>query len=72
MNRKEFNEFEDRLFEIKVNPDIKYSIDKEMEAKVKYDYLIDIYGKPRVDEVVSDYTSLFDPQEFERAKKMLS
>jgi hypothetical protein len=71
MENGEFSEFEDKLFEIEINPDIKYSVDKDMESKIKYDYLVDLYGKERVDEVVNDYKNLFDHEEFGRIKKIL-
>lgn len=71
MENREFSEFENKLFEVEINPDIKYSIDKDMESKIKYDYLVDLYGKERVDEVVKDYKDLFDHEEFGRVKKIL-
>ena len=71
MDNKKFSEFESKLFEVEVTPNIKYSIDKDMESKIKYDFLVEKYGKDKVDEIVSDYSSLFDPQEFERVKKIL-
>lgn len=71
MDNKKFSEFESKLFEVEVTPNIKYSIDKDMESKIKYDFLVEKYGKDKVDGIVSDYSSLFDPQEFERVKKIL-
>jgi hypothetical protein len=71
MDNKKFSEFESKLFEVEVTPDIKYSIDTDMESKVKYDFLVEKYGKEKVDDIVSDYTTLFNQEEFERIKKIL-
>jgi hypothetical protein len=54
MEKKSLNEFESEIFDEAKNSTIKYSIDRDIEASVRYDFLQETYGKERVDEVLSD------------------
>jgi hypothetical protein len=54
MEKKSLNEFESEIFDETKNSTIKYSIDRDIEASVRYDFLQETYGKERVDEVLSD------------------
>ena len=62
-NSKEIQDFENSIN----NPDnteIKYTIDRSIEASVKYDYLTEVYGKEKVDAVVPDFSVLYDHEVF--------
>jgi hypothetical protein len=48
------NQFEETLLTEGSNNDIKYSIDRDLEGAVRYDFLQETYGKDRVDEVLRD------------------
>jgi hypothetical protein len=58
-NTQEIKDFEE-LLSSGGNSDIKYVIDTNMESSVKYDYLVETYGKEIVDSVVDKKENLFD------------
>jgi hypothetical protein len=58
-NTQEIKDFEE-LLSSEGNSDIKYVIDTNMESSVKYDYLVETYGKEIVDSVVDKKENLFD------------
>lgn len=60
MNKNVIQKFEDSLFNDVNNPNIKYVIDTNIESSVKYDYLVETYGKEIVDSVVDKKENLFD------------
>lgn len=69
-NSKEIQDFENSIN----NPDnteIKYTIDRSIEASVKYDYLTETYGKEKVDAVVPDFLVLYDHEVFLDTKQKL-
>jgi hypothetical protein len=51
--KDELRQFEDKIIN-NGSSEIKYSIDRDIEASVRYDFLQETYGKERVDEVLSD------------------
>jgi hypothetical protein len=59
-NSQEIEDFES-LLASQENTNIKYNVDTDMESLVKYDYLIEVYGKDLVDSVVYKKNDLFDP-----------
>lgn len=59
-NSKELQEFEDQIFDKEKNPNVKYNVDQTIEASVKYDFLIENYGKEKVDALVPDFHQLYD------------
>ena len=71
MNKNVIQEFEDSLSDNINNPDIKYSLDKVIEGEVKYNYLVEIFGKERVDLLVSDFLFLSDFEFFVKIKEKL-
>jgi hypothetical protein len=48
---EELKKFEESIFNRELNPEIKYSVDLEMESQVKYDFLKEKHGN-LVDEVL--------------------
>lgn len=71
MNKNVIDEFEDSLLNNIQNPDIKYSLDKAIDGEVKYGYLIENFGKERVDALVSDFLFLSDFDFFVKIKEKL-
>jgi hypothetical protein len=69
-NSKELQEFED-LINDPANNEVKYSIDRSIEASVKYSYLTEKYGKEAVDKLVPDTLTLSDYDVFLGVKKQL-
>ena len=69
-NSKELQEFED-LINDQSNSEVKYSIDRSIEASVKYIYLTEKYGKEAVDNLVPDTLALSDYDVFVEIKKQL-
>ena len=69
-NSKEIQDFENSINNSD-NTEIKYTIDRSIEASVKYDYLTEIYGKEKVDSVVPDFLVLYDHEVFLEAKQKL-
>ena len=60
-NSKEIKDFEE-LLKSKNDSDIKYTIDTSIESSVKYDYLVEAYGKDNVNSVVENRENLFDTE----------
>ncbi len=71
MNKNVIDEFEDSLFDGIKNPDVKYSLDRTIDGEVKYRYLIENFGKERVDALVSDFLFLSDFDFFSKIKEKL-
>ena len=71
MNKNIIGEFEDSLLSGIKNPDIKYSLDKAIDSSVKYDYLVENFGKSNVDALVTDVLYLSDFQFFTDIKLKL-
>ena len=63
-NSTELQNFEDELFDKTKNPTIRYNIDHSIEASVKYDFLVETYGKEKVNTIVSDFQRLHDQSYF--------
>jgi hypothetical protein len=59
-NDKALQEFEDNIFDPTKNPDVKYKVDVSIECQVKYDFLVESYGKEMVDSEVNDIMLLDD------------
>jgi hypothetical protein len=70
-NSKEIQDFEDKIFDKDKNSDIKYNIDYSIEASVKYDFLVETYGKEKVDSIVGDFLKLHDFSHFTEVHKKL-
>jgi len=60
-NSQEIEDFES-LLTSQENTNIKYNVDTAMESLVKYDYLVEVYGKDLVDSIVLVKNDLFDPE----------
>ena len=71
MNKDIIGEFEDSLLDGIKNPNIKYSLDKAIDSSVKYNYLVENFGKDAVDALVSDVLYLADFQFFSDVKSKL-
>lgn len=71
MNKNVIDEFEDSLFDGIKNPNIKYSLDKAIDGEVKYAYLVENFGKDKVDSLVSDFLFLADFDFFTAVKEKL-
>jgi hypothetical protein len=69
-NSKEIEDFE-KSINGPENSEIKYTIDRSIEASVRYEYLIENYGKEKVDSVVPDFLELYDSEIFSEIKKKL-
>jgi|LauGreDrversion4_2_1035121.scaffolds.fasta_scaffold189375_3 hypothetical protein len=69
-NSKEIQDFENSINNSD-NTEIKYTIDRSIEASVKYDYLTEIYGKEKVDAVVPDFLVLYEHEVFLEIKQKL-
>ena len=69
-NSKEIQDFENSINNSD-NTEIKYTIDRSIEASVKYDYLTEIYGKEKVDAVVPDFLVLYEHEVFLEIKHKL-
>lgn len=70
-NSKELQDFEDQIFDSEKNPSVKYNIDRSIEASVKYDFLVETFGKEEVDSIVSDFLELHDHSYFVTVKTKL-
>ena len=70
-NSKELQEFEDQIFDKNKNSDVKYNVDNFIEASVKYDFLVETYGKEKVDPIVGDFSKLHDFSYFTEVHKKL-
>jgi hypothetical protein len=69
-NSNEIQDFENSINGSE-NTDIKYTIDRSIEASVRYDYLVENYGKNAVDDIVPDFLELYDSELFFEIKKKL-
>lgn len=69
-NSKEIEDFE-KSINGPENSEIKYTIDRSIEASVRYEYLIENYGKEKVDSVIPDFLELYDSEIFSEIKKKL-
>jgi len=73
--KDELRQFEDKIIN-NGSSEIKYSIDRDIEASVRYDFLQETYGKERVDEVLSDkgknFLELFDTEYYTMISESLS
>jgi hypothetical protein len=59
MNHENFENFEKVILNNEKTPSIKYRIDENMEASIKYQFLCDSYGKDRVQSVLTDLNLSF-------------
>lgn len=69
-NSKEIQDFENSI-NGQENTEIKYTIDRSIEASVRYDYLVENYTKERVDSIVPDFLELYDSEFFAEIKEKL-
>ena len=70
-NSKELEEFEQKVNNQDMNSQIKYRVDRSLEASVKYEYLFETYGEEKVGELVKDVIDLFDVDFYNSVKKKL-
>jgi hypothetical protein len=70
-NSKELEEFEQKVNNQDMNSQIKYRVDRSLEASVKYEYLVETYGEEKVGELVKDVIDLFDVDFYNSVKKKL-
>lgn len=69
-NSKEIQDFENSINSPE-NTEIKYTIDRSIEASVRYDYLVENYTKEKVDALVPDFLELYDTDTFVSVKEKL-
>jgi hypothetical protein len=70
-NSKEIEEFEQKISNQDMNAQIKYRVDRSIEASVKYEYLVEKYGEEEVEALVKDVIDLFDVDFYNTVKKKL-
>lgn len=70
-NSKEIEEFEQKISNQDTNAQIKYRVDRSIEASVKYEYLVEKYGEEEVEALVKDVIDLFDVDFYNTVKKKL-
>jgi hypothetical protein len=70
-NSKEIEEFEQKISNQDMNAQIKYRVDRSIEASVKYEYLVEKYGEKEVEALVKDAIDLFDGDFYNTVKKKL-
>jgi hypothetical protein len=70
-NSKELEEFEQKVNNQDMNSQIKYRVDRSLEASIKYEYLVETYGEEKVGELVKDVIDLFDVDFYNSVKKKL-
>jgi hypothetical protein len=62
------NNFEKLILDNKNTPEIKYSIDRNIESSVKYEYLCESFGKEKADSAIKesgfDLLDLYDIDNF--------
>jgi len=51
---EEVQKFEEMIPDNKNTPDIKYNIDRDIEASVKYEYLCESFGKEKTDSAIKE------------------
>lgn len=76
MNHENFENFEKVILNNEKTPSIKYRIDENMEAAVKYQFLCDTYGKEKVESVLTDlkisFLDLADQDSFKKISEKIS
>jgi hypothetical protein len=70
-NSKELEEFEQQLSNQEINSQIKYKVDRFLEASIKHEYLIETYGQEKVDNLVKNVIDLFDLNFYNQVNKKL-
>jgi len=70
-NSKELDEFEQRISNQEVNSQIKYKVDRALEASIKYEYLVETFGEDEVNSLVKDSIDLFDVDFYNGVKQKL-
>lgn len=75
MNEK-VNDFEKMILDNKNTPEIKYSVDRNVEASVKYEYLCENFGKEETDASLKEsgfgMIDLYDLDNFNIISEILS
>ncbi len=70
--KEDFEFIESLILDREKTGQIKYTVDRAIEADVKYSFLKDVYGKEHVDSVLAslgkDFMDLNDPEVFEAVK----
>jgi hypothetical protein len=51
---EEVQKFEEMILDNKNTPEIKYNIDRDIEASVKYEYLCESFGKEKTDSAIKE------------------
>lgn len=76
MNQENFENFEKQILDKISTGPIKYSVDKNIEAVVKLQFLCDTYGQDRVNEAMKDlginFIELSETEAFEKVSKKIS
>ncbi len=70
-NSKELDEFEQKINNQEINAQIKYRVDRALEASIKHEYLVEKFGEERVNSLVKDPIDLFDVTFYNGIKKKL-
>jgi hypothetical protein len=76
MNHENFENFEKRILDRENTGAIKYTVDKNVEAAVKLQFLCDTYGKERVNEAMTElginFIDLAEIKFFEMVSRKIS
>ncbi len=70
-NSKELDEFEQKISNQEINSQIKYRVDRALEASIKYEYLVETFGEEEVDSLVKDKIDLFNVDFYNEIKQKL-
>jgi hypothetical protein len=75
MNEK-VSDFEKIILDNKNTPEIRYSVDRNVEASVKYEYLCESFGKEETDSAIKesgfDMIDLYDLDNFNIVAEILN
>lgn len=76
MNKETFDEFEKKILNTENTGSIKYSVDKNIEAAVKLQFLFDSYGQDRVESAMKELGmslgDLANLENFEKVSKAIA
>lgn len=68
INQDDFVNFEKTILNQENTPSVKYKVDHNMEAAIKFQFLCDTYGKDKVqstlEELKLSFLDIADPQNF--------
>lgn len=76
MNPEDFEKFEKTILDGSKTGPIKYTVDKSIEASVKFEFLCDAYGQERVENIMQElgikFTDLSDSSKLKEISEKIS